>query len=246
MTYSPEQMRRKYAQVQGIDPQTRQRLTEEYLPLVKRIAGGVKRKAPSSISLDDLIGAGMLGLVDAITRFDPEREEQFRALVKRRIRGSMIDEIRSQSPLSRDMRTKSSNLAQAIRDLERDLGRQPNEEEIAERLDIPLEKYHELLVQLQHATVLSPTIVDQAMDTPRGYPDRVPGNPQDDVIFAELQGRLATAISKLSDKQQRVLAMYYSDEISLKEIGEKFGVSESRICQVRSEAVHRLRAMLED
>lgn len=246
MNYSPQEIKRKYAQTQGIDPQTKARLTEEYLPLVKKIAGSVKRKAPSSVSIDDLIGAGMLGLVDAISRFDPEREEQFRGLVERRVRGSMIDEIRSQSPLSRDMRSKSNNLAQTIRDLEQKLDRQPSEDEIAERLGIPLEKYHELLVQLQHATVLSPTIVDQAMDKPRGYPERIPGNPQDDVIFAELKHRLATAISKLPDKQQRVLAMYYNDEISLKEIGEKFGVSESRICQVRSEAVHRLRAMLED
>ena len=83
------------------------------------------------------------------------------------------------------------------------------------------------------------------MDKPRGYPERVPGNPQDEFMFQELRNRLADAISKLSDKEQRVLAMYYKDELSLKDIGKLFGVTESRICQVRSEAIHRLKALLE-
>ncbi len=230
----------------GITKEQRDELTTQFLPLVKRIASSVSKKAPSSVAIEDLIGAGMLGLVDAASRYDPERAKQFRSFAEARIRGAMIDELRSQGPLSRDLRAKSSELTKAMRDLEHELDHSPNDDEIASRLHISLGKYHSLLVQLQHATVLSPTIIDQAMDKPRGYPERVPGNPQDDYIFAELRDRLAQAIGTLSDREQRVLAMYYKDEKSLKEIGDMFEVSESRICQVRTEAVHRLKAAMEE
>ncbi len=224
----------------------REEITKDYLPLVKRIAVSVSRKAPASVAIEDLIGAGMLGLVDAASRYDPARAEQFRAFAEARVRGAMIDELRAQGPLSRDLRSRSNELTQTIWKLERKLGRQPDEEEIADEMGIELAKYHDLLVQLRHATVLSPTVVERAMDRPRGYPERVPGNPQDDYLFHELKDRLARAIGKLPDREQRVLSMYYKDELSLREIGERFGVTESRICQVRSEAVHRLRALLEE
>ncbi|MDJ0761600.1 MAG: FliA/WhiG family RNA polymerase sigma factor [Myxococcota bacterium] len=232
--------------LEEITSKEREEITRSYLPMVKRIAASVSRKAPKSMSTEDLVGAGMLGLVDAASRYDPKRSEQFKAFAEARVRGAMIDEIRSHGPLSRDLRLKSNELTQTIWKLEQKLKRRPAEEEIATELGIGLDKYHELLVQLSHATVLSPTVIERAMINPRGYPERVPGNPQDDFLFQELRERLARAVSRLSEREQRVLSFYYKEEMSLREIGESFGLTESRICQVRSEAVHRLRAMLEE
>lgn len=229
----------------GMSRADQENLARQYMPLVKRIAIGLSRKAPPSVTVDDLVSAGLYGLVDAASRYDPERADQFQSYAEARVRGAMIDELRSVGPLSRDLRAKSQKLSQTIQKLERELGRQPEQEEIAKNMGIEMGEYHKLLMQLRHATVLSPEIVDQAMERPRGYPERVPGNPQDDYMYQELRDRLADAISKLSEREQRVLSMYYKDELSLKDIGEKFDVSESRICQVRSEAVHRLKALLE-
>lgn len=244
---SPQQMSAPIEEPRPRSPITdaeRNRLTQEYLPLVEKIARGVARKAPASVCLDDLIGAGTLGLVDAASRFDPSRGDQFRSFVESRVRGAMIDEIRAHGPMSRELRSKSNMISDAIRALERDLDRQPTDEEIANKLGFDLPKYHDMLLQLQHQTVLSAELIEQMMERPRGYPERVPGNPQDDYIFAELRDRLAHAIAKLPPKDQRVLAWYYKDEMSLKDIGERLGVTESRTCQIRTEAVHRLRAFI--
>ena len=228
----------------GMDRAQKEELAKEYMPLVRRIAHGLSRKAPPTVTVDDLVSAGLYGLVDAASRFDPERSEQFQSYAEARVRGAMIDELRSAGPLSRDLRAKSHKLTRSIQVLEQQLGRQPEQNEIAAEMGLQISDYHKLLLQLRHATVLSPEIVEDAVDRPKGYPERTPGNPQDDYIYQELLGRLAGAISQLSDREQRVLSLYYKEEVSLKDIGEQFDVSESRACQIRSEAVHRLRAIL--
>lgn len=228
----------------GMSRAQQEELAREYMPLVRRIAHGLSRRAPSGVSVEDLISAGMYGLVDAASRFDPERADQFQAYAEARVRGAMIDELRAVGPLSRDLRSKSHSLTRTIHDLEQKFGRRPEQNEIADGMGLGMGDYHKLLLQLRHATVLSPEIVEEAIDRPKGYPERTPGNPQDDYIFRELLNRLSNAISKLSEREQRVLSLYYKEEVSLKEIGERFDVSESRACQIRSEAVHRLRAVL--
>jgi RNA polymerase sigma factor FliA len=224
----------------------RNELAVNYLPIVRRIALGLAGKAPASVTMEDLVGAGLIGLMDAASRYDPEMSEQFGAFVATRVRGAMIDELRAHDPLSRDLRVKSNNLAKTIHLLRHTLKRQPNEEEIAAALNVALNSYQTMLLQLQQATFLSPTDVEHAIGSARGYPDRMPGDPQDEYLFAELQERLAHAIAKLTAKEQRVLSMYYRDEMSLKEIGDVFGITDSRVCQIRTQAVHRLKALLEE
>jgi len=229
-----------------VSVEKRNELATNYLPIVRKIAMGLSTKAPSSVSFDDLVGAGLIGLMDAASRYDPERREQFGSFVATRVRGAMIDELRNNDPLSRDLRQKSNKLTKTIHNLTHELKRQPGEDEIAERMGIELSEYFSLLVQLQQATFLSPVNVEQALESSKGLMDTAPGNPQDNYLFAELTGRLARAIAKLSEKEQRILSMYYKDELSLKEIGDRFGVTDSRACQIRTQAIHRLKALIEE
>ncbi len=225
---------------------SQEELVSQYIPMVKQIAGRLIKKAPGGTSIDDLISAGMLGLAEAVGKFDKNRQEEFVGLVRARVHGAMIDEIRMSSPLSRNKFSKSVQLTKSINDLRHSLGRQPSEQEIADRMGLSTEAYHELLLQLQEARVLSHSTVQKTMDNTAFMPDLPAENPQNAYLHEELKVRLSKAIASLSEKEQHVLSMYYKHDKQLKEIGTELGVSESRACQIRTEAVFRLRAIMEE
>ncbi len=219
------------------DPQVYQR----YLPLVRRIAMRTVRRLPPEVSLDDVLGAGWMGLAEALGRRTPAmNEEQFEAYASHRIRGAILDHLRTLDPLSRKMRGASRQIAAAIRTLTGRFGRAPLEEEIAGELGLQIETYRELLGQVAEADCARLELTELTGD--RSSPDTHP-----DVVASrrEAVGLVSEAIEALPDRLKTVLGLYYQEDCSLREIGEIMGVTESRVCQMHSEAVHRIRARID-
>jgi RNA polymerase sigma factor for flagellar operon FliA len=216
-----------------------------YLSMVQRIAYKISRQMPTDIPSEDLVSAGMVGLTEAASRYDANQAASFATFATKRIRGAIIDEIRAAAPLSRDLAARSEELSGAVRTLQQRLGRQPDDAEISGELGLTAERYHQLLWQLRNVTVLSQSVVEEASG-PSGGQDQQGGSPEDRVIFAQLRRRLADAVASLDGREQVVLSLIYRDELSLRQIGDRLGVCESRVCQLKTAAVHKLRAMLEE
>ncbi len=214
---------------------------ERYMPMVRRIAMRMVRKLPREVALDDLLGAGWVGLAEALRRCGPDMpEHEIEAYASHRIRGAILDYLRSLDPMSRKMRNASRQITAAVRDLSLRLGRAPEEPEIAGELGLPLEDYQDLLGQVSAAEVTQLELVDIA--SPREGAFQAP-----DVIASqhELVDRIADAVDYLPERLRLVVGLYYQDECSLKEIGAILGVTESRACQLHSEAILRMRAHIE-
>jgi len=207
-----------------------------FVPVIRQAALRVARRLPSHVSVDDLIGAGYVGLVDAYRRFDPTRCDRFEPYAEVRIKGAMLDELRSYDPLSRDLRALATRTANARRRLENQLGRRPNDAELATELGLSLETY-----QTQAARMaVGPTV---SVDDENGVelPDSSCG--ADAALGdAQLRGSLSHAVATLPDRLREVIQLYYGGELTLREIGERMGVTESRVCQLHADAVRRLRA----
>jgi RNA polymerase sigma factor FliA len=220
------------------DPMADRALYERYLPLVRRIAMRTVRRLPREISLDDILGAGWVGLVEALPRAAGMPPEEFEAYASYRVRGAVLDYLRSLDPLTRKLRGASRHIEETIRSLTARLGRNPEEAEIAAGLGLEVEPYRALLGQIAESDVvhleMSELSASRAQDA---SPDQI-------VSQREIVDRVADGISSLPEKQRLVLGLYYQEECTFREIGEVLGVSESRICQIHSEAIHRLRAAL--
>jgi len=214
-----------------------------YLSMVQRIAYRISRQMPTDIPAEDLVSAGMVGLTEAASRYDANHAASFATFATKRIRGAIIDEIRAAAPLSRDLAARSEELSDAVRRLQQRLARQPNDEEISGELGLTTERYHQLLWQLRNVTVLSQTVVEEAAESTGGA-EPLGASPEESVIFAQLRRRLAEAVASLDGREQVVLSLIYRDELSLKQIGDRLGVCESRVCQLKTAAVHKLRAIL--
>ena len=220
-------------------PAARRVAAEAYLPLVRRIAMKLTRTLPSSIALDDIIAAGWVGLSESLKRC-PEgmSDGDFEAYASYRVRGAILDYLRSLDPLTRKLRGASRRITQTIGELTQSLGRIPEEDEVAAGLGVTLDAYRDLLREIGEAGFarLEIEMVDPSSQDP---------SPEAMVVRRDLAARVATAIDALPERLKLVLGLHYQEECTLREIGSVLGVSESRACQLHAEAIQHVRALLE-
>ncbi len=219
-------------------------LITENIDLVKRIAYHLKARLPENTDVDDLMQSGLMGLVEAAKNYDASRGASFSTFAGIRIRGAMIDEVRRYDWTPRSVLRKRREIAEAMHSIEAETGRHAEAGEIARRLNISTDEYHKILRDSANCKMFS---LDEAMD--ESVPTRQVANeaaslPDDEVAADQFRQVLADAIDRLPEKEQLVLSIYYERELNLKEIGAVLGVSESRVCQIHSQAVARLRSMV--
>ena len=213
----------------------------EYLPFVRRIALRLIRRLPSHVTLDDLMGAGLIGLLEAMQRYDPKRVPTFENFAEFRIRGAMLDELRSRDLMARDARIEAKKIEKCIINLSHEIGGQPDEKLIADRLGISTNELRQKLQKLTPVQVLSMNYLNAEGD----YPGKEK-TPFDEVSKQELLEKLRDGIKQLSKKQQQVFHLYYQEELTMKDIGLALEVTESRVCQILAEGTIRLRALLSE
>lgn len=214
---------------------------EQYIPMVRRTALSLQVRLPANIELDDLIQSGYLGLLDAMSRYDESSGTAFATFAAARVRGAMIDELRTRDWLPRSVRRKARSLVDTINQLEQKLGRPPTEQEIIAKLDLSAEDYYELLYDTNNGLILP---LEQLAE--EGWEPEQSSNseytPYYHTLYSEQRDALIEAIDALPDREKLLLALYYQEELNLKEIGELMGVSESRVCQLHSQAIARIRS----
>lgn len=224
-------------------------LIMEYAPLIKFIAQKIAIRLPSHIELDDLISSGVIGLMDAIEKYDPKRDNKFKTYAEFRIRGAILDELRAQDWVPRSVRDKAKMLDRAIVELEAQLGRNAVDEEIAAKLNISIEDFYDLVNQVRPVSVLS---IDEAntfsnvdkMSILNLLESCKINNPLNQLKLKSIKGIVTSAIEDLPERQRLVLSLYYYEDMNLKEIGKILRVTESRVSQLHAQAVSRLRAKL--
>jgi RNA polymerase sigma factor for flagellar operon FliA len=220
-------------------------LVSKHAALVKRIAYHLMSRLPPSVQADDLIQAGMIGLLEAARNYDASQGASFETYAGIRIRGAMLDEIRRTDWTPRSVHRKARQVAEAVRAIENEHGRDARDVEVAERLGIGLDEYHRILQDATGCRVFS--IDDSGIngdDSPQPVADEPLNQPFDNLQSADFKSALAEAISGLPERERLVMAMYYDEELNLREIGEVLGVSESRVCQIHGQALIRLRARM--
>ena len=219
----------------------------EHLPIVRLIARRIHERLPPHVPIEDLYSAGVLGLLDAFGRFDPSMQVKFRSFAQFRIRGAILDSLRTLDWSPRDLRRKGRAIEEAIRTLTGQHHRSPTDIEIAEKLNIPLAEYQQLLGELKGLEI-GTLHLDRSADSDEEELNYVPGRPEDDPLYRYLDGemrdRLAKAINDLPERERLILTLYYYEEVSMKEIGLILGITEPRVSQIRASAVLHLRARL--
>lgn len=242
-----EQLWRKYTQ--DPDPVTRERLLVKYLPLVKYVAGRMMTSLPSSVDYDDLVSAGVIGLIGALERFDPTQGVKFETFVMPRIRGAILDELRALDWAPRSLRSKARKVDRAVEELERSFGRQAEPHEIARVLEMEVGSYSALLKEIANSSLLSLDCAgtDESEHATSMYDvleDPLSSTPLQEIEREEMKKLLVQAIEQLPEQEKIVLALYYYEELTLKEIGQVLSITESRVSQIHSKAVRTLKARL--
>jgi RNA polymerase sigma factor FliA len=227
----------------------RDHLLEQHMPLVKRLAHHMKAKLPPSVEVDDLIQAGMMGLLDAINRYEETHGAQFETYAVLRIRGAMLDELRNSDWMPRSTRQSMRKVESAMSSLQQKLGRAPTESEVAKSLKITLAEYQDLLSEGGGHQLIYYEDFHGDEDGSDGFLDRYAVDDSDPLralLETDFRQAVIDAIDSLPPREKILMGLYYEEELNLKEIGAVMGVSESRVSQLHTQAVSRLRAALRE
>ena len=233
-----------YAMYASIDNSEQHELVEKHVQLVKRIAYHLVSRLPASVQVQDLIQSGMIGLLEASKNYNPSQGASFETYAGIRIRGSMLDEIRKSDWTPRSVHRKVRMVAEAVRGIENEKGRDARDHEVAEALELNLNEYHKILQDAAGCRMFSfddPTIM---ADEPKLGSTHEEVGPLEALQKQDFQNSLAKSVAGLPERERIVMALYYDEELNLREIGEVLGVSESRVCQIHGQALIRLRARM--
>ncbi|MDQ2983790.1 MAG: RNA polymerase sigma factor WhiG [Actinomycetota bacterium] len=234
------------------DQAVRDRLILTYAPLVKYVAGRLGSGLPAHVDENDLVSYGLLGLIGAIERFDPDRDIKFETYAIARIKGSIIDELRAMDWVPRSVRSRARDIERAIGDLERKLHRAPTDEEIADKLGVSTDDLNDSLTEIGRSSIAA---LDELWTVSSGgggdqvalidtLEDTQGPEPQSELAQTELKEALGESIARLPEREKLVVTLYYYEELTLREIGEVLGVTESRVSQLHTKAILRLKARL--
>ncbi len=245
-----EAMIREAWKEQGqISADLKDRIVLEHTTLISYIVSRIAVRLPSHVDLEDLYNTGVIGLMDAVDKYDPDKDCKFKTYAEFRIRGAILDQLRSLDWVPRSIRQKSRRVEQAYNEAEKRLGRQASDSEIAEALGIDLNDFHALLSQTRGISIVNMDDLRAQSDSDHPAPsanleDVNAEDPFTTLKTRELTQALGTGIEALPEKERLVVSLYYYEDLNLKEIGHILGITESRVCQIHSKAVGRLRARL--
>lgn len=233
-----------------LDPAVRDRLIQEYGPKIKYMAYRLSYRLQPDIDIDDLISAGIIGLMDAMDKYDPSKETLFKTYAEFRIRGAMLDEIRAMDWIPRSVKEKAGLLYRTVAQLEKKFGRPPTEEEIAGELKMTLPEYQDFIAQAHASSMISIEDLGINLDNDRDILECI-GEPQKRdpltmLLSKDTRDILTRAIENLPEKERKVVSLYYYNELTMKEIGKILDVTESRVSQLHTQAMFRLKGKLQE
>src|SRR6202163_1556201 len=233
------------------DPAVRDRLIVTYAPLVKYVAGRLGSGLPAHVDDEDLVSYGLLGLIGAIERYDPERDVKFETYAIARIKGAIIDELRAMDWVPRSVRSRAREIERAIGELERQLHRAPTDEEISKKVGISVSELEDSLTEISRSSIAA---LDELWTVSSSGGDQIAlidtiedadaPDPQSSLSATEMREAIGEAIARLPEREKLVVTLYYYEELTLREIGEVLGVTESRVSQLHTKAILRLKARL--